>query len=257
MLLKYRRCASQSKQMPKNARQRRHGGHPATLSRWNDDAEYRKSLSNIGWKEYHIMIYGTIALETHINKATRAERIQNANNRILTTNSEGGTHLSLTQRPDFAPARCSSQSTNKTAKRQRKMQQFKGHEDLDYVVGPNTGWRFVEKLADICVKLAGQRHRCQRGNEPSGRRAIGNLSTFQVLTSGVVSQCLDRFRLPREKPSKPTDGECEQYTHKHNTHRVAHSITCHVSPSFVCFLSYFSIDFRQPQHFGSTMNSSL
>ena len=59
-----------AKQMLKKDRQGKHGGHPTILSRWYADEEYRKSLSDIGWRD-------RIALETHIYKATRAERIQN------------------------------------------------------------------------------------------------------------------------------------------------------------------------------------
>ena len=94
-----------AKQMLNKDRQGKHGGHPTILSRWYDDEEYRKSLSDIGWREHHIILYDRIALETHIYKATRAERIQIANNWILTASSEGGTQLPLNQRPDFAQAK--------------------------------------------------------------------------------------------------------------------------------------------------------
>ena len=119
--------------MLKKARQGKHGGHPTILSRWYAEEEYRKSLSDIGWTEHHIILYDSIALETHIYKATRAERIQIAKNWILTANSEGGTQLPLSQRPDFAQAKRECKrlhdehlartqqeyrdSTNKTAKR--------------------------------------------------------------------------------------------------------------------------------------------
>ena len=111
------------------------------------------------------------------------------------------------------------------------------------------------------------RHRRQRGTKPSGRRAIGILSILQVLTS------VDFFKVRTgfgclEKNILPTDGGCEQYTHKYSTYRVALSITtvhhantrgsrlriifvslkyvsstCHVSPALVCFLSHLSSDF--------------
>ena len=90
--------------MLKKARQGKHGGHPTILSRSYDYEKYRKSLSDIGWREHHIILYDRIALETYIYKASRAERIQIANNWILTANSEGGTRLPLNQRPDFAQA---------------------------------------------------------------------------------------------------------------------------------------------------------
>ena len=95
----------QAKQMPMKARQGKHGGHPTILSRWYACDEYRKSLSDIGWREHHIILYDRIALEKHIYTATRAERIQIANNWILTAKSEGGTQLPLNQRPDFAQAK--------------------------------------------------------------------------------------------------------------------------------------------------------
>ena len=75
------------------------------LSRWYACDECRKSLSDIGWRENHIILYDRIALEKHIYTATRAERIQNSRNWILTANAEGGTHLRPNQRPDFAEAR--------------------------------------------------------------------------------------------------------------------------------------------------------
>ena len=115
----------------KKARQGKHGCHPTTLSRLYADESYRKSLSDIGWREHHIMLYDTMAVEKHIYVATRAERIQNSKNWILTINAEGP-QQPLNQRPDFAQAKreCkrlrkdpsriqnhSSQSTNKTAKK--------------------------------------------------------------------------------------------------------------------------------------------
>ena len=138
-------------------------------------------------------------------KATRAERIQIANNWILTANSEGGTQLPLNQRPDFAQAKRECKRLHdehlvrtqqeyrdiprSKQRRQRKGQQFEGHEELDYTVDPNTGWRFYRQSrgnlrqarGPICKQL---RHRRQRGTKPSGRRAIEILSILQVLTCG-------------------------------------------------------------------------
>ena len=68
---------SHAKQMLKKARQGKHGGHPKILSRWYGDEEYRTSLSAIGWKEHHIMLYDRTALEKHIYIDSRAERMQN------------------------------------------------------------------------------------------------------------------------------------------------------------------------------------
>ena len=56
----------QAIQMLKKARQGKHGRHPAISSRWYADEEYRKSLSAIGWREHHIMLYDRIAVEKHI-----------------------------------------------------------------------------------------------------------------------------------------------------------------------------------------------
>ena len=46
----------QAKQMLKKARQGKHGGHPTILSRWYDDERHRKSLSDLGWREQHIVL---------------------------------------------------------------------------------------------------------------------------------------------------------------------------------------------------------
>ena len=118
-----------AKQMLKIAPQGKHGRHPTIISRWYADEEYRKSLSAIGWREHHITLYDRIAVEKHIDIATRSGRILNSKHWILTKNAEGP-QFPLNQRPDFAQAKreCkrldptkiqdhSSQSTNKTAKR--------------------------------------------------------------------------------------------------------------------------------------------
>ena len=89
----------QLRQMLKKARQGKHRRHPTILPRWYADEENRKSLSAIGWKEHHIMMYDRIAVEKHT--ATRAERLQNSKHWILTINAEGGTQQSLNQRSDF------------------------------------------------------------------------------------------------------------------------------------------------------------
>ena len=92
----------QAKQMLKKADR----GLPTILSRWHACDE-RKSLSDIWWREHHIILYDRIALEKHIYTATSAERIQISRNWILTANAEGGTQLPLNQRPrpDFARAK--------------------------------------------------------------------------------------------------------------------------------------------------------
>ena len=128
----------QAKQKLSKARQGgKHGCHPAILSRWYGDEEYRKSLSAIGWKEHHIMLYDRIGVEKHIYIATRAERLQNSKHWILTNSAEGPqqpinqstTRLCSSKKrkqtiarraPGKDPRRIqnhSSQSTRKTAKR--------------------------------------------------------------------------------------------------------------------------------------------
>ena len=141
MLLKDRRCTSRrSKCLRKPDRE----NTEAILQYYQDGTTMKDtgSHSDIGW-------------------AVRAERIQIANNRILTASSEGGTQLPLNQRPDFAQAirdckRLHDEYLAGTQQeyrdiprrqqiRQRKGQQFEGHEDIDYVVDPNTGWRFYRQ----------------------------------------------------------------------------------------------------------------
>ena len=125
------------------------------------------------------------------------------------------------------------------------------------------------------------RHRHRRGTKPSGRRTIGILSILQVLTSADFSHGWDRFRLLGEKSLQPTDGVCEQYSHKHSTYRVAHSIitfhdantrgsssriahlcvhktivihvSCLTCPCLLLLLSFLG-PHRHPQHSWSTMN---
>ena len=62
--------------------------HPY-FARWNNDYKYRKSSSDIGWTEEHIMLHDIIALENHSYVATQAERIRNSTHWILTLNKEG------------------------------------------------------------------------------------------------------------------------------------------------------------------------
>ena len=75
----------QAKEMLEKAHQGKHGRHPTILSRWYADESYRTSLSAIGWREHHMMLYDRIAVEKHIYVATRAERVQNSKRWILTT----------------------------------------------------------------------------------------------------------------------------------------------------------------------------
>ena len=65
------------------------------------------------------------------------------------------------------------------------------------------------------------RHRRQRVTQPIGRRAIGILSILQALTTGDIFLRVRTGFGCLEKNLQPTDGVCEQYTHKYSTHRVA------------------------------------
>ena len=65
------------------------------------------------------------------------------------------------------------------------------------------------------------RHRRQIGIEPIGRRAIGILSILQALTIGEFFLRVRTSFGCLEKKLQPTDGRCEQYTHKYSTCRVA------------------------------------
>ena len=93
-----------AKHMLKKRPNRKHGSHPTILSRWYACDEFRKSLSDIGWREHHIILYDRIALEKHIYVATRAEIIQNSKHWILTINAEGR-QPPLNQRPDVPQAK--------------------------------------------------------------------------------------------------------------------------------------------------------
>ena len=150
----------QARQMLKKARQEKHGRHPTILSRWYADEDYRKSLSAIGRKEHHIMLYDRITVEKHIYTAIRAERIQNSKHCVLAINAEGGTQQSLNQRPDFAQAkreckRLHDEHLPRTQEehtatprsqqlRRRNGHQVEGNEEYDNAVDPTTGWRFYK-----------------------------------------------------------------------------------------------------------------
>ena len=198
--------------------------------------------SRRGWQEHHIMLYDRIALEKLIYTATRAERIQNSKHWILTANAEGGTQLSLNQRPDFAQAKreckrlhdehlARTQQDHRDTRRsqqirQRKGQQFEGNEEYDNAVDPKTGWRF---------------YRQSRTNLQTTSSSTSTWDQTQWKTSNWNSQhslspddwwiflkvrthfgCLERNL-------QPTDGVCEQYTHKYSTYRVAQHFTFHLA----------------------------
>ena len=66
--------------MLQKARQPTHGGYKTILDRWHKDDDNRKSLSDIGWTEGHIIQYDKIALEDHFYIATPKERARNEKN---------------------------------------------------------------------------------------------------------------------------------------------------------------------------------
>ena len=150
MLLKDRRCTSRrSKCLRKPDKE-----CTEAILRYSQDGtamnKYRKSLSDIGWKEHHIILYDTIALRRTSRRLRELKEIQISYYWILTANSEEGTQRPHNQRPDFAQAKreCKPLHDEHLARtqqeyrdilrsqqiRQRKGQQFEGHEDFDYVV---------------------------------------------------------------------------------------------------------------------------
>ena len=153
-----RTMAREPEDAQKKARQKKHGNLPTILSRWDASESYRDC--QIGWTEKDLMLYDRIALEKHINVATRAERIQNSKHWILTLNKEGA-QQPLHQRPDFAQAKreckrlhdehlARTQEDSRTIPRcqqvrQRKEQQFEEIEEFDCAVDPEAGWRFYKE----------------------------------------------------------------------------------------------------------------
>ena len=233
-----------AKQMVRKARLGKHGGHPAILSRWYACDEYRKSLSDFGWREHHIKLYDRIALEKHIYKATRAERIQNSKHWILTANAEGGTQQPLKQRPDFAQAkreckrlldehlartqqkyRYSSQSTNKTAIRaaiwrQRRIRLRLWSENRLEVLQT-----VAVKPADIFVRIAGQPANClvivvNVGPNPMEDEQLEFPAFLQALTTGDFFSEFGHVAVAWRKTfSQPTGGV--NGTPTNSTYRVA------------------------------------
>ena len=142
--------------LPK-ARQPKHGGHKSMLERWHTDAQYRKSLSDIGWAEEQVTEYDKIALESHSHVTTRSERIHKSKHWILGLNQDG-VQQPLYQQPDLAQAkreckRLHDEHVTRTQQdyrtiprdqqaRQRKGQAFEGIDEHDYRVDPQTGWKF-------------------------------------------------------------------------------------------------------------------
>ena len=70
------------------------------LERWHTDNDYRKSLSEIGWTEEHIIQYDKLALEDNSYFATPKERARNDKKWVLSLNKEG-VQGPVNQRPDL------------------------------------------------------------------------------------------------------------------------------------------------------------
>ena len=160
------------------------------------------------WKEKSIMLYDRIALGNHIYVATRAERIQNSKNRILTPNAER-TPQPLNQRPDFAQAKreCGRLHDERLGKDTTRLHtepslatnEYEKEKNNNSKTSKNSTTRLTLQHAgkstksrvETCQQL---RHRRQR------RRAIGFLSILQGLTicEKKFSQSSDQFRLPGE-----------------------------------------------------------
>ena len=172
------------------------------------------------------MLCDRVVLEKHIY-VTTAEKIQNSTLCTLTLNQEGP-QQPLNQRPDFAQAnreckRLHGEHMAKTQQdyrtiprsqqiRQRKGQAFEGIEGYDYAVDPRTSWRFHKESRETCRQ---PRPRQQIGFETIGRRAVGIPSILHGLTIREQKNLRVRTSFAcLETNFQPTDGGCEQYTHK-------------------------------------------
>ena len=150
-----------AKELLQKVRQPKHGGHTSMFESWHKDAQYRKSLSEIGWTEEQIIEFDKIALEDHSYVATRSEIIQNSKHWILRLNQDG-VQQPQNQRRDFALAKdCTNQHVTRSQQdyrtiprdkqvRQRRGQAFEGIDEYDFRVDPQTRWRFFwESQGDL------------------------------------------------------------------------------------------------------------
>ena len=80
-----------AKQMLKKARQGKHGGHPTIFSRRYACDECRKSLSDIGLREHHLIFTTGSPWRTASTKLRGLKEFSYRKNWILTANVEGGT----------------------------------------------------------------------------------------------------------------------------------------------------------------------
>ena len=71
------RMYHEAKEILQAARQPKHGGHQSILERWHKDYDYRKSMSELGWTEEHVIQYDQLSLEDHFYIATPKERAPN------------------------------------------------------------------------------------------------------------------------------------------------------------------------------------
>ena len=88
--------------MVRKARRHKSGGYKDILDRWNDDDNYRKSLSDIGWTEEQIIQYDASALEDHsYNAQQRTTTHNNAQQRTTHTTTTTTTRRLSQEFPCF------------------------------------------------------------------------------------------------------------------------------------------------------------
>ena len=175
-LMKDKRCTTRRNRCLRKQDKKSTGAIPQVFDDGTPMQTTGSRFFDVGWREFHIILYDRISLEKHIYKATRAERIQIANNWILTANSEGGPQPPLNQRPDFAQAKreCRRLHDEHLTRTQQKYRDIPRSQQIRQrkratISRPRRPWlrrwpehrlevlqTVAEKPADICVKLAGQ-----------------------------------------------------------------------------------------------------
>ena len=73
--------------MLREARKHKSGGYKTILERWHDDDKYRKSISDVGWTEEHIIQYDAIAVEDHNTWLHDNKRSRNAKSWKISLNA--------------------------------------------------------------------------------------------------------------------------------------------------------------------------
>ena len=115
--------------------------------------------------------------------------------------------------------------------RQRKGHQYESNEEDDYVVDPQTGWRFYKgSRGNLQTSASGSRANLQAASSSSSTWDQTHWKTsnwnsqhslIQALTTGDFFLRVKTGFGCLERNLQPTDGSCEQYTHKCSTYRVA------------------------------------